>query len=317
MPVILQTLEEHNRGDFKHKKLRAPRGNGRRGGRGSRSKGHQQQPESEDETNSKQIKSEFMNTVLSWNRKLISNASLVFPNETSVKQHTLPDVFTSAEQYFGSFSQLLYEEVRAQAHQRIDKNGFTFHCTVSKVMSHKEEHHSCFVFRVMVPITEFNDDPVRTHDLFVLKHSTDRSGLEFYCIAMFAKTNRFNLRKVEAKCFCSTDAHRNFLLSKHSVNDWSVMSLTNTTTAMRMYQVVITGLQPPFMRQVLSGVRVPLKKKNVKPLSSAQNEYLKSHFNPSQQHAIRQCVLNEGISIIQGPPGTGKTQTYALIHKFT
>lgn len=198
------------------------RGGGKRGKRGGKRKGSARKSTSE----TKHIKFEFMDKILSWRREAICNDKLIFSNPAQAP--TMTSVFASKQAYFGAFSPLIFEEVRAQAQQKINRNLFYNNCTVSKAFAVKQEKNA-FTFKLTAYTSTYLDS-LRAHDWVLVKHDK-LPNVEIFGVTMFVK-QKYNEYKVEVKAICPHDEAAQFL--KNTKSEWRIMTLTSMTTAMRL-----------------------------------------------------------------------------------
>lgn len=226
----------------------------------------------------------------------------------------VPDKFTSYQHYVSVWKPLTLQEIFAQSINSISSDGSP---TAVQIRTRQGSSNlSQFAqIRISVLDEKRGGTPIANvptyiiHDLVLLtndkEYLTFEEGYEPGNAALALVTSQTKSREgLQVKAL--TKRWRR--VASGPDDTIYMFRINNLITSMREFSALCRCRDYPLMPLLLSGEH----KKGSLELDTLGHHYvqwLESHFNESQQEAIKAAATSSGFTLIKGPPGTGKTTT--------
>lgn len=226
----------------------------------------------------------------------------------------VPDKFTSYQHYVSVWKPLALQEIFAQSINSISSDGSP---TPVQIQTRQGSSNLSQFAQIRISVLDerrggtpiANVPTYIIHDLVLLTNDKDylnfKEGDEPGNAALALVTSQTKSREgLQVKAL--TKRWRR--LSTGADDEIYMLRISNLITSMREFAALCRCRNYPLMPLLLSGEH----KKGSLELDSLGHHYvqwLESHFNESQQEAIKAAATSSGFTLIKGPPGTGKTTT--------
>lgn len=248
----------------------------------------------------------FNKRVLNWNLKQIQKSMLSYDEEE------LPDFFSSREEYFESFKELIFEEARVILKNGLEQLEEVPLLTLSLKKDFKPPRNSENPGEIRFKILKNEGQEFRAGEAFVLIHSEEKK-LRFIALANYSESAGNEL-EFSLKIVVDQEFREDFPEAFTMDQRWYAKSIGSLITLQRMFESCTTfqSREETQLEQTICYGK-DLSSYQLAPLTEEEEKIL-APLNPSQYQPVKEFLqMKKGFKMIQGPPGTGKTTTLGMV----